>query len=562
MNHTSKIRIQVVGPFRVIGPNGENLTPHQKRSCALLAMLTVANGYRHARTFLQDKLWSRSAHEQSGSSLRQSLSDIKRCLKPHENILVTEAGVVMLRSDRILIDTCAGDEPGLAQATEFLEGLDIRNEPEFEDWLRQQRSAFRNRHNSPPLYTEIVSVQPAQPLLRAHRPFRLVLVDGAAASDPAATWRANSLINMAAESARELGVADVFDLRGVDSLSGSALSSDPTVAGAQLEDSVALKADVAVACDHHLFRFELSRLATRQIIWSSVLEIDASKPPVRHHPEFLQAINHMLGVILAEFGAAEDALVSDASAATLCIAGIRRLFMLGAENFAIADRCFAAAHARSPRGLYLAWRAYLRTFMLAERQYNCRATLIEEALAFKRQALEREPHNSFVLALSAHVETIITRSYGVAFELAERSIEANAANAIGWASLGIARCHLDEPQAGFRDTLMARRIAGSAVYRYQLDALGCIAGTMAGEFEMARRCAEASHAAAPRFAPPLRYLCGLYLEAGDLEASQQMVELLCENEPGFSYDWLLEGEYPAAGLRRSGLMTLLPCQEI
>jgi hypothetical protein len=38
------------------------------------------------------------------------------------------------------------------------------------------------------------------------------------------------------------------------------------------------------------------------------------------------------------------------------------------------------------------------------------------------RALETESHNSYVAGLSAHVQTMMRRSYVVAYELAERSI--------------------------------------------------------------------------------------------------------------------------------------------
>jgi hypothetical protein len=79
------------------------------------------------------------------------------------------------------------------------------------------------------------------------------------------------------------------------------------------------------------------------------------------------------------------------------------------------------------------------------------------------------------------------------------SIQLNPANPIGWACLGIAKGHLGKPAEGMQHTVVARQIAGSARYRYQLDTLSCTASTMAGDFTRAVRMAEASHALAPSF---------------------------------------------------------------
>ena len=87
-------------------------------------------------------------------------------------------------------------------------------------------------------------------------------------------------------------------------------------------------------------------------------------------------------------------------------------------------------------------------------------------------------------------------------------------------------------------TLLARAIAGSAPFRYQIDALSCIAGTIAGELDKAVHLAEASHALAPGFAPPLRYLSALYAHKGQQDLSFEMVQKLQVSEPDFSYDKL------------------------
>jgi len=250
------------------------------------------------------------------------------------------------------------------------------------------------------------------------------------------------------------------------------------------------------------------------------------------------------------------------AAANLCYSGILHLFRLGKMNFETADRLFSCAFEMERRGIYLAWRAYLRTFLLAERQYTCRQTIEAEAFDFMHRALELEPHNSYVAGLSAHVQAMMRRSYVAAYELAERSIQLNHANPIGWACLGIAKSYLGKSEEGFHHTLLARTIAGSAPFRYQIDALSCIAGTMAGELEKAVHLAEASHALAPTFAPPLRYLSALYAHEGKHDLSFEMVRKLQASEPDFSYDKLRDKAYPAAGLHRTSIIDSLPARQI
>ncbi|MEM7530215.1 MAG: hypothetical protein AAF416_21615 [Pseudomonadota bacterium] len=475
-----------------------------------------------------------------------------------------------MNTERVVVDM----DPGAVPDAELLEGIDLAHEEEFEDWLRVRRAEFSARTEASALVATIVppiharlTAEPVSETVQVSEategagisiaaPFDLVLVDGTRADDAGVVWLANSLLSMAAEGARELGLARVFDHRGGGFGNGELAGA----AGMRAErrSAIMLRADTAVAGIHQLFRFELILLDTRELIWSSILELDASKPCNRHSPALLAATNQVISVLIARLAGGAGGPGRHArepvTAASLCLSGIQRLFRLGSSNFEEADRLFAKAYEHDPRGLFLAWRAYLRTFVLAERVYDCRDTVTEEALAFRRRALEAEPGNSFVLALSGHVETIVTRSYTVAVELADRSLATNAGNPIGWAVKGIARGHLGEVREGLNNTLIARQIAGSAPYRFQLDALACIAGSIAGDFAMAQRCAEASHAASPLFAPPLRYLTGLYLKAGRQGDAEKMIGTLRETEPGFNLSWLGERDYPAAGLRRSGLL--------
>ena len=276
----------------------------------------------------------------------------------------------------------------------------------------------------------------------------------------------------------------------------------------------------------------------------------------------MRCINLVVNVAIDQFIKAHTEAPERAAAEALCHSGIQHLFRLGKMNFETADRLFASAFEIEPRGIYLAWRAYLRTFLLAERQYSCRQTIEAEAFDFMRRALELEPHNSYVAGLGAHVQTIMRRSYVAAYELAERSVQLNHANPIGWACLGVAKSHLGKPEEGFQDTLTARAIAGSAPYRYQLDALSCIVGTMAGEFEKAVYLAEASHALAPEFAPPLRYLSALYSHAGRHDLSLEMVRKLQRAEPDFCYEKLRDKTYPVAGLHRTTIIESLPRRQV
>src|SRR5262249_4928722 len=217
---------------------------------------------------------------------------------------------------------------------------------------------------------------------------------------------------------------------------------------------------------NQIIRLALSQSQGNQLVWSSALQVSNGEAIDLDDPGVLHCVNLVANIVIDQFVKARAESTDSTLSSALCYAGILHLFRLGRINFETADQFFARAFELYPRGIHLAWRAYLRTFLLAELKYSSRQTIDDEAIDFMRRAIEMEPHNSYVAALSAHVQTMMKRSYVAAFELAERSIQLNHANPIGWACLGIAKSYLGKPKEGFHHTLVARSIAGSAPFRF------------------------------------------------------------------------------------------------
>ncbi|GAF93354.1 unnamed protein product, partial [marine sediment metagenome] len=103
----------------------------------------------------------------------------------------------------------------------------------------------------------------------------------------------------------------------------------------------------------------------------SVVEVDDGR--------FLKEINQAAGVAVNEFLRMQNGDQSHPTAGALCRAGAQHFSQLGSANFEIADKFFERAFDLEPNGIYLGWRPYLRTFMLAER-YGCCKTLADEAV--------------------------------------------------------------------------------------------------------------------------------------------------------------------------------------
>jgi tetratricopeptide (TPR) repeat protein len=535
---------------------GEDCTPRGRKACAILAMLALSPDNKRSRVWLQDRLWGSRGPEQGAASLRQSLSEIRRALGREQGALITDRYVLALDRSRFAFDLEQHASGGIPRGSELLEGLDIGEEG-FEDWLRGERQKLAESLTATKSEHHVLGPA-AYP--RGERPNsfqnRVVLVRGSQTGTQDTSVIADSLLDSVAQTITELGAAKVLDRR-VDA--GQVEADDH----AQSHKSLSLRSDVFGSDTKQIIRLALLQAPANTLAWSSTLQLSGKDTLDLNDPGVMRCINLVVNVAIDHFIKIRLEEGSEKTVASaFCHSGILHLFRLGKINFATADRLFASAFEIEPRGIYLAWRAYLRTFLLAERQYTCRQTIEAEALDFMYRALEMEPHNSYVAGLSAHVQAMMRRSYVAAYELAERSVQLNHANPIGWACLGIAKSYLGKSEEGFHHTLLARAIAGSAPFRYQIDALSCIAGTMAGELDKAIHLAEASHALAPTFAPPLRYLSALYAHNGRHDLSFERVRRLQANEPDFSYDKLRDKAYPAAGLHRTSIIDSLPVRQV
>ena len=143
---TRSIELRLVGRTLLLGADGGDITPRGAKTQGLLVLLGSARNYRRSRAYLQDKLWSDRGPEQGAASLRQALAELRRSLGECRDCLITEAHMVGFDPSRVrvVIEPERGDWGPLGEEPEFAEGLDILD-PEFEDWIRDQRIAFAER---------------------------------------------------------------------------------------------------------------------------------------------------------------------------------------------------------------------------------------------------------------------------------------------------------------------------------------------------------------------------------------------------------------------------------
>jgi TolB-like protein len=143
-------RLNLVGPFSLFDPNGCRISISSQKAMALMALVVVSPGGVRSRRKLEAMLWGTRGTAQAQNSLRRELSNLRKHLCHHDagELLISETNRVALAIDKIDVDVFSlGLGPLDARtryAGDFLEGIDLPDCEEFEDWLREERARVRD----------------------------------------------------------------------------------------------------------------------------------------------------------------------------------------------------------------------------------------------------------------------------------------------------------------------------------------------------------------------------------------------------------------------------------
>ena len=152
-----RLRLQLLGAFRLQSASGEPKLLPTKKSKALLAYLALSGEQLHSRSSLAGLFWDDAAERQARESLRQTLSLLRRMLQSScAQPIMSEGDAVAL--DRSVLHVDALEFVQFAEASEpeaqeraaglysgeLLEGLNL-HAPEFDRWLMAARQGFHER---------------------------------------------------------------------------------------------------------------------------------------------------------------------------------------------------------------------------------------------------------------------------------------------------------------------------------------------------------------------------------------------------------------------------------
>ncbi len=137
--------------------SGEAFSLKGRKTQALVARLALPPGEQRTRDELVALLWSDRGEQQARSSLRQSLSELRKALGDADpSPLIAGREAVSLDANAVEVDVTAferliadGSPAALEQAVDIyqgdlLDGIGV-HDPAFEDWLRDERQRLHER---------------------------------------------------------------------------------------------------------------------------------------------------------------------------------------------------------------------------------------------------------------------------------------------------------------------------------------------------------------------------------------------------------------------------------
>ena len=165
------LKLQLLGGFKALADTGQEIAIQARKSRALLAILALSPSGSVSRERLAAFLWSDRGEDQARSSLRQTLTVLRKELAvAGPSVLVADDQRVELARGSVEIDVVsivslsrATDAPSLRRAIDLYQGellADVSvNDPAFEQWLATERSRIRDLVTS--VFDRLLTLEPA-----------------------------------------------------------------------------------------------------------------------------------------------------------------------------------------------------------------------------------------------------------------------------------------------------------------------------------------------------------------------------------------------------------------
>jgi len=524
------VLIRVRGAFNVCSPSGKDLTPRGNKACALLAILFLSADRCRPRRWIESILWSTRSPEQSSTSLRQSLSEIRRSLGPYGQLLGSDRKNVWLNPK--LVEECRSDD---SRSNELLEGIAIRD-PAFIEWLESMRSS-----DSVPS-ERLADDSGAAPLIVPGRSFVLTQIGDGALTD---NMVGSLFLNQIAKNLQEAANVRVYD----QSPNSAIMNGDQTFLSVDVNSWPKGRQLLLIV--------NLRNLATGELLLTKTELVDPGAIDPHRDLHLFQLAEEVSDCGLHYMKKPVNSSNASGNVDAIISRALQELFSFDAARLRIADRLLAAAIDIDPHPTLIAWRSYLRIPMWIERVENEPEILADEARVFAHEAVEIAPSNSQVLAIAAQSWLTVCKDGETALSLAEDAVQINPGGALTNMSYALALLRAGELDHAKQHADRSLALAKHSKHRHWWYMVSSAVDIANNQFDTAISKARKSHIYAPSYRPPLRHLYALYIQKEDFRSARAVLEKMRVVEPEFSMQTMRNDvSYPATTLRSTRLIEL------
>lgn len=543
--------LYVLGPLRLLDPEGRDCTPTSTLLQALLAVLALSPHGKRTRAKLQDMFFGEIDALHSGQNLRQTILRLKRSLAASRlDIVEIDANAVRLKLEAVDVDVlrysedCSGaSEVRRAfgqELPEILEGLNLRSScrEEFEDWLRQERQRWWDLLEG---ILEAETIEPAadrRPQVAA-RPAQFVASTGAQDlavgllpsaiqnAAPQLLFLADGFIESVATALRDVMLAEIYDYRDSSGLFA------PRDAGPG--PPVLLRVKAHEDGSRVVLTLVAYQCSEAKLLWTWSIELPRDDASGFEAMRFVnEAVDRVCETLVK--------LASGASGGTPYHV-LNLMFRFDSASLALARSTLERAYEEGGDSVHLSLLAYLNSFRVGEHWLSYDDAVRDETKRLVDAVLESTPFNSLTLAMTGHACGYILHDHGLAIDLLERSTRLNASLAICWDHLALNYLYVGRLQDAQHASEMAIQLGRFSPFGFTYDATMCMICAIRGDYARAVEYGERSLARRPNFGAPLRYTAVSYAHLGEAEAARRIIRHIRSMSPDFSASWVATNRF-------------------
>ncbi len=531
-----KLQLKLMGSFWLGTADGKTIDIASKKSRALIALLACAENGERSRSWLQNILWCRGS---SQDSLRKELSNLRSIFNQYKvDIFPRDVprDVVRLKSESLEVDI--HNENAVFNG-QFLEGLDLPHENNFEDWLRDSRAHYdakkqqadKIRESKPENYG-IVSNKSEMQWLDTPARFCIGLSP--------VQWD----VQVDTQEFRSAIFDDILDRigrlllcsGGIDLVDHRYATAVPNMisATANTNPQAQLVLKAMESSGSIVLTLQVILVENLQVICSHRTEIDLDRPDLLRSDSLyvMEYVAETSNEILYTLSRSQIPLIKECNGTVQLVhEAVESMFDLTYAGLDKAALNLKLASELQQDTVIYAWRAFLTCQLVDDPRITDFDQVRDEAEYYAARAMELDRYNPLTLSLLTHVNSFTLRDFGTAAELMSQAKSLCSDHIMTYDADSLLNLYLGDLKQSRKPAMEAARLGRFLPFRYIFMTSLCMIDGLEGKHDSAIAAGEQSLRMHPRkaerpYPPTIRYLAQNYARVGKEDKADELISLL------------------------------------